>query len=371
MTIRELAALAEVSIATVSLVLNNKEGVGPDTRQRILALIEQHGYVPRPPRAPRPRDKRTIRLIKVRDSGLLLDRNDEFVTRQLDGIIQAANAANFELIVSNVDISTGVKPMAEVCAPQDAGVIVLATEMPASMRGMLRSLHKPYVVLDNELHQQNDNAVTMNNEQAAYLVASHLFELGHRRIGFITSCQPAANQIARERGLVQAGEELGFVYDKKYRIMFPPSLEDANIQLTADVLGTPDFPTAFFAANDILAMAVLRLFRRIGKRVPEDYSLVGMDNLRASAISTPRLTSVKLPNETMGRMAVTRLIHHLENPDEPPIKTFVGCDLVLRQSTGRPAEVVEVSETLPDPKVPGVNKARSKTSTSGRLMITS
>lgn len=337
MTVRELAAMADVSIATVSLVLNNKDGVGPETRRRVLDLIRQSGYEPKPPRVPRPQEKKVIRLIKMRDSGLLVDRNDEFITRLLDGIIQAANAADFELVVSNVDISSGPANLGEVCAPQDTGLILLATEMPSAMAGLLRQLPRPYVVLDNELHQQNDHAVTMNNEQAAFLVANHLYGLGHRRIGFITSHKPVANFIARERGLVQAGVELGFVYDKKYRLMLSPDHDDLANGAGLEIVNRPDFPTAFFAANDLLAMAAMRMFKRIGKRIPDDYSLVGMDNLRASAISSPRLTTIKLPNETMGRKAVLNLLYHLENPDEPATKTFAGCDLVVRHSTAPPA----------------------------------
>lgn len=332
-TVRELAALADVSIATISLVLNNKEGVGPETRKRIMQLIHDTGYEPKPPRRPRQKKQKTIRLIKIRDSGLLIERNDEFVNRLLDGIIQEANSASYELVVSNMNVSAAPTSFADACAQQDSGLIVLATEMPPAMRGLLRRLSKPYIALDNEMHQLNDNAVTMNNEQAAYLAANHLFGLGHRRIGFITSRNPAANLIARERGLAQAGEELGFVYNKDYRLMLPHELESGIDDVNMDMVDAPDYPTAFFAANDILAMAAMRVFRRIGKRVPEDYSLVGMDNLRASAISSPQLTSIRLPNETMGRMAVKRLIAHMQNPDEAPMKTLVGCDLVVRKST--------------------------------------
>lgn len=336
-TVRDLARLAKVSIATVSLVLNGKAGVSDGTRQRVLALAEQSGYVAKAPRAQRQHKRRTIRLVKMRDSGLLLERNEEFITRLLDGIIQAANDAGYELVVTNIGVDAARASFADVCTPQDAGVVVLATEMPRSMGCLLKQLTKPYVVLDNELHPHNENAVTMNNEQAAYLAASHLYALGHRRIGFITSLNPAANFMSREHGLTLAAEELGFVYDKRRRLMLPHELDDDATRVSScvnlDVLDAPDCPTAFFAANDMLALAAIRVFRQVGKRVPQDYSLVGMDNLRSSAISTPQLTTITLPNETMGRTAVERLVARLENPDEPPMKTFIGCDLVVRKST--------------------------------------
>lgn len=338
MTIRELAEKANVSIATVSLVLNGKRGVGPETRRRVLGIIEQSGYMPKPRRGAVSRKRMIIRMIKMRASGVLVDRNEEFISRLQDGIVLAANAAAFELVMSNLDISTAPASFAAACSPEDTGLILLASEMPAAMSGLLKQLSKPYIVLDNELHQQNSNAITMNNEQAAYLVANHLYGLGHRRIGFITSQQPIANLIARERGLVQAGEELGFVYDKKYKLMFSPELEGPPDKTVAKMASRPDFPTAFFAANDIMAMAALRMFKRLGKRVPEDYSLVGMDNLRSCAVSSPQLTSVKLPNETMGRMAVMRLLSQMDNPNEAPMKTLVGCDLVVRKSTCPPAK---------------------------------
>lgn len=354
MNIRELARRANVSIATISLVLNNKEGVGPETRRRVLELVEESGYVPR---AARRRSRKVIRLVKMRDSGFMMDRNEEFITRLVDGVIQAANDADFELVMSNMDISSGSVSFAGVFSPRDAGLIILASEMPPGMAALLRQLPVPHIVLDNELHQQNMNAVTMNNEQAAYLVANHLHGLGHRRIGFITSHKPAANHIARERGLVQAGEELGFVYDKKYRLLFTPALEGPVDRTMRRMSARPDFPTAFFAANDILALAALRLFRRIGKRVPEDYSLAGMDNLRACAVSSPQLTSVKLPNETMGRMAVMRLMSFFDNPREAPMKTLVGCDLVIRKSTAPPKS---------DPEPVGGGRARGEPAASAR-----
>lgn len=338
MTIRDIAKKANVSPATVSLVLNGKGGVGTETRQRILDIVEQEGYVPRPPReAAVP--KKTIRLIKLREVGLLIDRNEEFIARVFDGITDEAAAQGYELKVSNMDVRTFEASIPELNSNGDSGIILLATEMGERMESILPKLRLPMVVLDDSMHMQYAAAVTMDNEQAAYLALQHLQQLGHRRVGFISSKFSTSNFAARERGMQLAAKKLGLEYNEAYRFELVPDLDNTPDILDAELLARPDFPTGFFAANDILALITLRLFKHAGKKVPDDISVVGMDDLQISAIASPRLTTVRVFNETMGHTAVTQLVARMANPSGPTLKTFVTCELVVRKSTAPPRGV--------------------------------
>ena len=344
MTIREIADLAGVSPATVSLVLNDRDGVSAATRRKIRAILDQSGYQQRKMAARA--ERKSIRFIKYKDEGLLVEHNGEFITRVIDGIEDGARAAGSNLKFTNVTSSNLEQMIEEISREQDDGIIFLGTEFRAEDAGLLKRLGAPVVVVDNEMRNQDFDAVVMNNEHAVFLAVSYLKELGHTRIGHIRSEYATDNFRARETGFQRAMQEAGLSVGAGDIYFVPPELEASYQALLRNAEGRDGFPTAFFADNDILAVGALRALRQAGKNVPGDISVIGMDDLMLASISEPLLTTLKIHKKTMGKMAVSRLMDKIFEGDSTVLKILVDAELVVRESTsppsGRPEEQSDV-----------------------------
>lgn len=332
MTIREIAELAGVSPATVSLVLNDKDGVSVETRQRVRTFLEESGYHQK--RSYNRTDRKSIRFIKYKDKGLLVEHNGEFITRVIDGIEDGARSAGINLKITNVTSDNLERMIEEINAEQDDGIIFLGTEYRAEDSDFLKKLTAPVVVVDNEMRNQSFDAVVMNNENAVFSAVSYLKSLGHTRIGHIRSEYVTDNFHAREVGFLRAMQEENLPVNSADTYYVQPDLDTSYEMLLKYAEDRRDFPTAFFADNDILAVGALRAFRQAGKRVPDDISVIGMDDLMLASISEPLLTTLKIHKKTMGKMAVSRLMDKIFEGDQTVLKVLVDAELVVRDSTG-------------------------------------
>lgn len=336
MTIREIAELAGVSPATVSLVLNDREGVSAATRSRVRALLDQSGYQQK--RASSRSGRKNIRFIKYKDKGLLVEHNGEFITRVIDGIEDGARSSGINLTITNVNADNLEPMLDEINGEKDDGIIFLGTEFRGQDSEILKKLEAPVVVVDNEMRNCDFDSVVMNNEHAVFLAVSYLKSLGHTRIGHIRSEYVTDNFYAREQGFQRAMKELNLPVREMDTYYVQPDLETSYQTLLTYAKSRESFPTAFFADNDILAVGALRAFRQEGIRVPGDISVIGMDDLMLASISEPLLTTLKIHKKTMGKMAVSRLMDKIFEGDHTVLKILVDAELVIRDSTGRHAE---------------------------------
>ncbi len=335
MTIKEIARLAGVSPSTVSMVLNKKPGIGAETREKVMEIIEKKGYNPK---SQGTKAKGNIRFVKYKHEGLLVERNGDFITRVIDGVEDEARKLGFNLSITNATSNSFEDIIESINAEDIDGIIFLGTEFDSEKFQLLQGLNAPIVVLDNQFKYKDYDAVVMDNEDGVYLAVEHLKSLGHTQIGHLKSALSVDNFKARDTGFKAAMTHLGIGYNKAYTFELTPNVEESYSMMTEYLKNAKSLPTAFFADNDIIAIGAIRALKQADIRVPEDISVVGFDDLAIGKVIDPPLTTIKILKKKMGQLAVLRLIEKLNGASDETLKILVGARLVERESTAKPAK---------------------------------
>lgn len=330
-TLSDLAKLANVSKATVSLAINGKPGVGQQKREEILALARAHGYEPQ--KKGERRERRKLRFIKYKVKGYFVYQNGDFIERVFDGVENEARKHGCSLAVTNVDNESLQEMIPKINAEEDDGIIFLGTELEGETASILKRFRAPVVVIDNEMRYEDYNIVVMDNDMAVYLAVQHLFQMGHREIGHITSTYHVGNMVARTEAYRRVLDHFGLVWNPEHQYQVPTEAEACNAALREQMEGK-NLPTAILADNDYIAITLLLALEKLGKRVPEDVSVMGIDDLTISAVTRPELTTVRLEKKRMGEVAVRRLLQIMGERKKRVLKILTGCRLVRRQSVG-------------------------------------
>jgi LacI family transcriptional regulator len=332
--IKDIAKLAEVSPATVSLVLNDKPGVGEETRARIRRIAKELDY-----QAPKPAETAssasdTICFLHIARHGHTVNRDhDVFIADYIEGLGQAAKAEGLSLQIFTFK-TTPVDKIVETAREQDArGIVILGTELSFTDAAAFSSLDKPLVFIDTFHEFLPFDYVDMNNEDSIFTLVAHLAERGHRKIGYIKSSVETRNFKLREDGFRASMKRLALEVDDRTVFAVDSTFHGAHEDMAAHLAAGVELPTALVCANDIIACGCLRAFKEAGLRVPEDLSLVGFDDLPLSSVVDPQLTTIQVSKAQIGRMAVRLLTDRLRGQaDSPPVKVVISGRLVQRQS---------------------------------------
>jgi LacI family transcriptional regulator len=333
----DVARLAGVSRATVSYVMNDQGDsrvpISEETRQRVLNAIEELNYqVDARAQSLRSGDTKTI--------GVLLPiYENPFFWQMLRGISSEADVAGYSLLLAHSSLTPEqeVRSVKELAEQRVDGMVMLMgfKQLPESVMDQLRNSDCPTVEItgtDSEFDH-----VRQGYGDGTESLMSHLFELGHTRIGFVYGVTIAAQGFDRLDSYRRSIEEAGLPYDESLVYQCGESMED-GYQATIDLLEQPNRPTALLAINDLLAMAAVRAAVDLGLRVPDDVSIASFDDIPFTSFTVPRLTTVAGNPEQNGREAVQLLLKRLKEPDRPVEVIISRWELHIRESTG-PAPV--------------------------------
>ena len=333
-SVRKLAQLLGVSPASVSLALNGKPGVSEETREKILAAALQHGL--KPVSAPAAvRRSSDITLAVYRKHGSICG-DTEFFSAVIEGMNAEACRRGFRLHVTYIYSDAWEdRQLEELRRSGAAGCVLLATEMQQKDIQKFDDFPLPLVVLDSFFPGRCGAYVIIDNFEGARMAVRHLLSRGHRRIGHMASAVPISNFSERKQGLLAALSEYPEATLQSFPVGTTP--EQAYSDMSAHLRRRPFdpalYPTAFFADNDIIAVSCIRAFREWGVRIPEDISVIGFDDVPLSCVTSPRLSTVRVEKETLGRLAITLLRDRMDNPAaSAPVKLSVGTSLCLRES---------------------------------------
>nr|WP_304101182.1 substrate-binding domain-containing protein [Mitsuokella multacida] len=327
-TLQDIAERAGVSKTTVSLVLNDKPGVSEEKREEIRRIAQVCGYH-LPHRIP---DKqRTIRFLKYQAKGYMVCQNGDFITRVIDGVESTAREHGYSLTMMNVQAENLEAMIPVINEAHDDGIIFLGTELEPEMAPLLQGLSAPLVVIDNEMRHLDQDTVVMDNEEAVYRAMQYLCNKGHRQIGHLTTTYAVPNLWARSRAFRQVLLEFGLPDEAAFSYCVPDDVRSYAYALVRQI-DPEHLPTAILADNDILAINLLRALEKLGKRVPEDISVIGIDDLAISAMTRPELTTIHLEKKRMGGAAVERLLSLIADRSQHPLKIMTSCWLVERHS---------------------------------------
>jgi LacI family transcriptional regulator len=324
-TIRDVAARAGVSVATVSRTLN---GIGPvqdDTSKRVFAAARALRYVPHA----------AARSLSIRRSdtlGILLpDVHGEFFSEFIRGIDVAARTRGYHILVSSSH--SDAQEMSAVLRALRGRVDGLIVMFPNIELGPLtRELAAdiPVVLLNSASGSRA--TIRIDNAAGARAMTDYLLALGHRAIAFING--PEHNTDAAER---QRGYRAAVDAEKRPRLECDGDFtDDAGYRAVAKILAMKPRPTAIFAANDSMAVGALRALREHGVAIPGEISLAGFDDIPMARYLTPQLTTVRVDIAEMGRRSVESLLALLERNGNIPKHNIVPASLVVRESCGAP-----------------------------------
>lgn len=332
-TIRDVAEAAGVSTAAVSLYLNDRPGISQATRERIAAVIQTLGYVPRG----------SARRAAGSFIGLLVERlplpvhNDHFYAGVVQGLQAEAERMGYHLMLSVVDPEQRGLPRA-IAEQQVSGVIAVGGgDVTDTLLDRLADEGIPLVAVDNLSMSRQIDCVLTDNQHGAYQLTQHLLDLGHRRIAIILGPPKYKSLVERYHGYREALLNAGITPDEA---LIQPSISQGiprkGYREMQRLLQLDPRPTAVFAVSDRTAVGALDALREHGLRVPEDISLVGFDGIALGEHADPPLTTVRTRNYEMGVVAVQRLDALLNGRGTAPMKIVLYADLTIRQSTSAP-----------------------------------
>jgi len=331
-TIREIAELAGVSIATVSRVVNGSGYVSAKTRVAVESVIREHRYTAN-------RSARGLSAGRTGLVGVTLPRiHPTYFSVIIAGVAEALYELDMRIVLAPTlhehDREVGLLERL-MHGTTDGALLVLPEESGSELRTLMSYGYRFVVVDPRARIDERVPTVSAAHSSGADQATRHLLELGHRRIAAISG---PANMMAtqeRLRGYSAALAAAGVLPDPALEIESNWEV-DGGQRAARQLLDLADPPTAIFAFNDPLAIGAMQAAIQCGLRVPDDISIVGFDDTAESELVTPTLTTVRQPLAEMGRMGVSLLMRLLENRSFEALHVELATQLIVRGSTGPP-----------------------------------
>ncbi len=327
-TMEDVARRAGVSRSLVSLVMRDSPHVSAERRERVRAAAEELGYSP----------NAMARGLASRQSGmvavLLNDLHNPFFAETFDGLVEAADAQGYRLVLG----AGSDRRQAELTAMRGFleyrpdGIILVSPRLPAGSIATVAE-QVPMVVVGRRVRADGVDSVMTDEDRAAHLVIEHLRELGHERIVHVDGGRGAGagpRRSAYRKAMAAAG--LG-----RFVEVLPGDFsEQAGTDAAASLVARRTVPTAVFAANDLVAVGAIDSLERNGYDVPKDVSVVGFDNTFFARLGHVSLTTVDQPRELMGRLALELLTARMRSRRKASELVLTEPALVVRGTTAAP-----------------------------------
>jgi LacI family transcriptional regulator len=325
-TIGDVARESGVNVSTVSRALGGVYGVHKKTREHVTAVAERLGY--RPNRVARS-------LVTGRSHTLALivsDIRNPFFSEVARGAEDAARAGGCDLILCNSDLDNAkqMQYVESLLEKRVDGILMNSVwALDKAQQQRLAGCGRPIVLLNRAAPRSAFCTVCADNEQGGALAAAYLRKLGHTRIAHLSGPRRHGNMTGRANGFVKALNPLEPV------VLHGTNNFAGGGELTRKLLETHPDTTAIFAANDIMAFGVIRELMRAGRRIPQDVSVMGFDDIELASVVHPPLTTIHQPTYEIGKAAVEILLRLAGRDNTPPEHRLFGVSLVERESCKR------------------------------------
>ncbi|HWE88945.1 MAG TPA: LacI family DNA-binding transcriptional regulator [Pseudonocardiaceae bacterium] len=329
MTIRDVAALAGVSTATVSRVFNDDPRVAGELRERVVEAAGRLGYRPNG-------QARSLRTQATKVLGLIIsDIQNPFFTALVRGVEDAASQRDYSVVLANADedVAKELRYLEVTAAERMAGVILSPASTSHSQVNLLLDRGIPVVVIDRRIRSAEVDSVTVNNQKAAREAVTHLVAAGARRIGMIAGppdISTAADRLAGYRAAIKAAglpTDADLVVRGDFRL-------DGGKAAARTLLAARPRPDALFVANNLMMVGALQTIADSGLSVPDDMLLAGFDEMSWAGFAPP-LTLIEQPTYDIGRHAAELLLRRISGEDFPIQRVVLPATLTVRQSSSR------------------------------------
>lgn len=337
MRIEDIARIANVSKAAVSLAINGKPGISEEKRKEILALVEEYNYKPlRKTKKKKEEVKNYIlRFVACTNKDIIPNdyQNLPYFSELLNDLSTEVNKFPFSLIINSISSSNLEKELqeAESTQPSDA-IILLGTNLIEYHLNIVRKIQPNLVIIDTCIPTTDFNFITMNNYQGGYLAAKHIIENNHTVIGYAKGMPRIYNFEEREKGFKDGLRSHHISLNDNYIFTFPamniqefPSIIDQFKQLDP-------LPSVIFCENDYIAISLIKTLEKLGIDIPGNISVIGFDNIKESEIISPELTTIHVNRNEIISIALQKTFNKLVHNENYSNQTFVNVSLVKRNS---------------------------------------
>lgn len=335
-TLKDVAARAGVTPATVSYVLNDKKSISGQTKRRVLAAIDELGYVPDLSARTLSMSQRSSRLIGVvvpqTEPGSRLMFQNNFYSEILGSIELHARQHGYHIIISATDVGESYLTLAQ---ERNLDGIIVIGMYPDEFYRQMKKTQIPIVLIDSYCNDHYYHNVRIDDAYGSYLATRHVLECGHRHIAFFSGLLKE-NGVMKKRlsGYRDALNEQGLPFDPAY--VFEGSIDyESGVSSARRLLAAALPATAVVAAADILAIGAMKGFYENGVRVPDDISVMGFDDLEISQYLTPGLSTVKQHISLKGERAVELLLNNIADPALTKQEQILPVSLIERGSVRR------------------------------------
>lgn len=329
-TIKDIAKYAGVSTATVSMIVNkNDERISSQTRDKVLKVIEEYGYVPN-------RVASSLVTKKTNTIGLIIpDIVNPFFPEVARGVEDKANDEGYTVILCNSD---------NVLSKEDAyiemlqekmvdGIIFTASSRRTTVSSALENVKVPVITVDRSIpNLKKQGKIAVNNELGANDCVKYMIEKGYRKIYHISG--PLTSKTARDRynGYIHAHKENGIsllphhLYEGEYTSDWGNEAVDALLKDGHEF-------DSLFCGNDMIAVGAMKGLKRHGLSVPRDIGVAGFDDVQIAQMVTPELTTVRQPKYDMGYKAADMLFKMINNEQNDQSEYLLSTEMIIRNST--------------------------------------
>ncbi|MCX5494064.1 LacI family DNA-binding transcriptional regulator [Kaistia dalseonensis] len=326
--IKEIARRAGVAPMTVSRALNDPEKVSPDTRARILELVEREGFIPNQLASSMRSGRRIIGTMvpPLINSG---------IAEQVQGMSDVCHASGHQLLLIQGDFTPDAEENAirALLGWQPAGLILQAFVQSPAARQLLQAGTAPIVEISEVRgHEPLDMAVGVSNFETAYAMTSHLVDKGYRRIGFVSTPVHGNDRLQQRRiGYRQALLDRGHRYEAPLEVELPitPAGGADAVQMLTEIDPAVD---VIFCSSDTLAIGAVQECHRRGWKIPDRLAIAGYGDVDLAVQLFPALTTLRVNRYAMGRRAVEQLLRRLHGETDVPRIETLGFEIIDRES---------------------------------------
>ena len=330
--IRTVAALAKVSIATVSRTINGSPAVSDRLTKRVWQAIEQLNYFPNT-------HARSLVSGRSRILGIIVENiTNPFFPELIQNFEEVAVAHGFEILVSssNSDPAVLTNCVRRMLERKVEGVAVMTFGEEEPVLDQLTHRDIPMVLAEFKLDDPKTSTILLDYTTGVRAAVNHLMGYGHRKIGFLAGPHKLHSAITRENDFRAAMTEAGLRLEPSWCIECDHTLR-GGVAGFEKLRSLPDRPSAVMCSNDMTAIGVLRAAYMSGLRVPQDLSVVGLDDIDFAEFTLPPLTTIRLSRADLARAAFDALRAQTDGSPKLQREFLVSTSLVVRGSTGTPA----------------------------------
>lgn len=327
-TIRDIARIAGVSVATVSKVINNYPDISERTKQKVLEVMKREGYEPNViAKSLSGKQSYSIGFCFCYNPAPGLHHS--FFQNLLYGLEQTLGAHGYDFVILSENSIQGCQDFLYKCRTRQVdGAVFLGVDKNDRRLATLLASNLPAVFIDGDHQGTRSRCVVWDNYSGVRQAVEYLYTLGHRKIAMIKGLPGVKPTEERTEGFLQALRQFDLHCPSQWLVEGGDYLETCGYEGMLSLLSLEDKPTAVFCQSDTLAIGALRAVEDSGFGCPEDFSIIGYDDIDVASYIKPKLTTVRQDTVLMGKTAAEVLLSLIRDPKSPTSPVVLPVELV-------------------------------------------